>query len=72
MAERKGEGLLVRARPLELAEMVCRRIVGEVRIVDGALLLDAGPAWGGAINTVLVKKGLRVTELRSTEDRWTL
>jgi hypothetical protein len=31
--------------------------------VDGALLLDADPAWAGAINTVLVKQGVRVSEL---------
>jgi hypothetical protein len=27
-------------------------------------ILDAGPAWAGAINTVLVTKGVRVSELR--------
>jgi hypothetical protein len=37
--------------------------VGEVHVVDGALLLDADPAWAGAINTVLVAKGVRVSEL---------
>ncbi len=35
----------------------------DVRVVDGALLLDADPAWAGAINTVLVTKGVRVSEL---------
>jgi hypothetical protein len=35
-----------------------------VRVVDGVLLLDADPAWAGAINTVLVKKCARVNELR--------
>jgi hypothetical protein len=35
----------------------------EVRVVDGALLLDADPAWAGAINTVLVKQGVRVSDL---------
>jgi hypothetical protein len=52
------EGLLVRAEPLGLEE-VCRRMVDVVRVVDGALLLDADLAWAGAI-----KKGARVSELR--------
>jgi hypothetical protein len=62
MAERRREGLLVKARPLEQAERISRSIV-EVRVVDGALLLDADPTWAGAINTVLVKKGVEVSEL---------
>jgi hypothetical protein len=37
--------------------------MAEVHVVDGALLLDADPAWAGAINTVLVAKGVRVSEL---------
>jgi hypothetical protein len=61
--ENDGEGLLVRAEPLALAEEVSRRMV-EVQVVDGALLLDADPAWASAINTVLVNKGLRISELR--------
>jgi len=28
----------------------------EARVVDGALLFDADPAWAGEINTVLVTK----------------
>jgi hypothetical protein len=64
MLEKNGsEGLLVRAEPLGLAERICRRLAEEVRVVDGALWLDADPAWSGAINTVLVKKGVRVSEL---------
>ena len=55
--------LLVRAEPLKLAEMVAQRMV-EAQVVDGALLLDADPSWAGAINTILVKKGARVSELR--------
>jgi hypothetical protein len=58
------EGLLVRADPLGLAEEVSRRMVDVVQLVDGALLLYADLAWAGAINTVLVKKGVRVSELR--------
>lgn len=69
MAEKSSEVLMVGARPLNLAEMVCRRLVEGVRILDDALLLDADPAWAGAINTVLVKKGVRVSELRRAEDR---
>jgi hypothetical protein len=61
--ENKGEVLLVRAEPLGLAEEVSQKMV-KTRVVDGALLLDADPAWAWAINTVLVKKGLRVSELR--------
>jgi hypothetical protein len=56
--------LLVRAEPLRLAEMVAQRMVDVVRAVDGVLLLDADPSWAGAINTVLVTKGTRVSELR--------
>ena len=59
-----GEVLLVRAEPLELAEKISHKMVDVVRLDDGALLLDVEPAWAGAINTVLVKKGVRVIELR--------
>jgi hypothetical protein len=61
--ENNGEGLLVRAEPLELAEDVSQKMV-KTRVVEDALLLDADPAWAWAINTVLVMKGLRVSELR--------
>ena len=60
------EGLLVRAKPLGLAQSVCEGLVDEVRIVDGALLLTADPAW--AINIVLVTKGVMVSELRRAGD----
>lgn len=72
VAGKSGGGLLIGARPLTLAEMVCRRLVDGVRIADGALVLDADPGWAGAINTVLVKKGVRVSELRRAQDRATL
>jgi hypothetical protein len=39
-------------------------MVDVVRLEDGAHLLDADPEWAGAINTVLVTKGVRVDELR--------
>ena len=63
MAEKRNEGLLMKAHPLEQAERISRSMVG-VQVVDGALLLDADPTWAGAINTVLVTKGVRVSELR--------
>jgi hypothetical protein len=62
MTEKRNEGLLVRAHPLEQAERISRSMV-EAQVVDGALLLDADPAWAVAINTVFVKKGVRVSEL---------
>jgi hypothetical protein len=67
MSENRSEGLLVRAEPLGPARRLCRRLVEEVHEADGALLLDADPTWAAAINTintVLVKKGLRISELR--------
>ena len=72
MTEKSSGGLLVGAWPLDLAEMICRRLVDGVRIVDGSILLDADPAWAGAINTVLVKRGVRVNELRRAHRRWRL
>ncbi len=68
MSENRSEGLLMRAEPLARAEELSRRMV-EVRVVDGALLLDADPAWAGAINTVLVTKGVRVSELCADRKR---
>ena len=62
------EGLLVRAEPLTLAQSVCEELVDEVRIMDGALLLAADPAWAWAINIMLVTKGVMVSELRRTGD----
>jgi hypothetical protein len=72
MTKKSSGGLLIGARPLDLAEMVCRRLVDGVRIVDGSILLDADPAWAEAINTVLVKSGVRVSELRRADRRWRL
>jgi hypothetical protein len=68
---RREEGLLVRAEPLEWAEEISQRMVDVVRVEDGALHLEADPQWAGAINTVLVAKGVRVDELRnqSTAER---
>jgi hypothetical protein len=61
---RREAGLLVRAEPLEWAEEISQRMVDVVRVEDGALLLDADPELAGAINSVLVKKGVRVNEIR--------
>jgi hypothetical protein len=63
----REEGLLVRAEPFEWAEEISQRMVDVVRIVDGALLLEVDPQWAGAINTVLVTKGVRVNELSQVE-----
>jgi hypothetical protein len=62
-----GEGLVVRAEPLEWAEEISRRMVKVERIVDGALHLDADPTWSWAINKVLVSKGVKVRELRARQ-----
>ena len=64
MVEKSSEGLLVRAEPLEWAEEFSQRRVNVVRVEDGALLLEVDPEWAGAINAVLVTKGVRVNELR--------
>ena len=64
MVEKRNEGLLVRAEPLEWAEEISQRMVGVVRLEDGALLLEADPKWAEAINAVLVEKGVRVKEIR--------
>jgi hypothetical protein len=64
MVEKRNEGLLVRAEPLQWAQESSQRMVDVVRVQDGALLLEADPKWAGAINTVLVAKGVRVSELR--------
>jgi hypothetical protein len=69
MTENGSEArLLVRAEPLALAQSVCEGLVDEVWTSDGALLLDADPAWAWAINLVLVTKGVMVNELRRAGD----
>jgi hypothetical protein len=67
VAGKGSDGLLVRAQPLGAAQQISRRMV-DVQVVDGTLLLDADPAWAGAINTVLTKKGMRVSVLRPISD----
>jgi hypothetical protein len=69
---RTEEGLLVRAEPLGWAEEISQRMVNVVRLEDGALLLKVDPEWAGAINTVLVTKGVRVNELRKEPTAATL
>ena len=64
MVEEREVGLLVAAEPLALADRICRRLVAEVRTTtDGNLLLYANPDLAGAVNTVLVKKGVTISEL---------
>jgi hypothetical protein len=64
MVEKRNEGLLVEAEPLDVAEQLCDR-AAEVRVVvDGKLLLEANPVWAGAINEVFVNRGVRVNEIR--------
>jgi hypothetical protein len=65
VVENRIEGLLVRAEPLEWAQEISQRMVDVVRVEDGVLLLEADLAWARAINTALVEKGVRVSELRS-------
>ena len=67
LENKSGEGLVVRAEPLEWAEEITRRMVDVVQRKDRALLLDADPTWAGAINTVLVMKGVKVGELTTYE-----
>jgi hypothetical protein len=64
MVEKRNEGLLVRAEPLQWAQEISQRMINVVHVEEGALLLEADPQWAGAINTVLVAKGVRVNELR--------
>ena len=62
-----AEGLLVRAEPLEWAEEISNRMANVVRIAVDVLFLEADPALAGAINTVLVSKGVRVSELSARQ-----
>jgi hypothetical protein len=63
MTETRSEGVLVRAEPLDRAEEISQKMVDVVHVEDGALLLDVDPEWAGAIYTVLVEKGVEVSEL---------
>jgi hypothetical protein len=59
--------LLLRAEPLEQAEQICRRMVARVLSTEDALELEVDRAWTAAIKKVLLKKGVRVSELRRVE-----
>jgi hypothetical protein len=64
--EKKGttEGwLVVSAEPLEQAQRICKNLVEGVRVVEGALLVEADQAWAKAINAVLIERRVRVSEL---------
>jgi hypothetical protein len=66
--EERNEGLLlVIAEPLDVAERLCDRMAKVRGVVDGALLLEADPAWANPINNVLVHKGVRVKRLGCEE-----
>jgi hypothetical protein len=41
-----------------------------VRLAEVLLELDAYPAWSGAFNTVVVKKGVVISELRCVGKCW--
>lgn len=66
---RGGTGILVRAEPVEEAVKIARRLAGveEVKVTDGALMVSADPEQIAEINEKLVGAGLRVSELRVSE-----
>ena len=59
--------LPLRAEPLEQAEQICRRMVARVLSTGDAFELEVDRAWTAAIKKVLVKKDVRVSELRRVE-----
>jgi hypothetical protein len=65
----RNEGLLIRAEPLPWAKQISQRMVDVVRLEDDALLLQVDPQWAGAINSVLLSKGVRVDELCASRAR---
>jgi ABC-2 type transport system ATP-binding protein len=71
VSELRGQsGLLVRAEPVREAAYIAARLAGveEVREVDGALRLTVvDPKMAAGINAKLVNAGLRVSELRPSE-----
>lgn len=66
---RGGTGILVRAEPVEEAVEIARKLAGveEVKVTDGALMVSADPERIAEINEKLVGAGLRVSELRVSE-----
>jgi ABC-type multidrug transport system ATPase subunit len=66
---RGGEGLLVRAEPLDKAHFIAARLddVEGANVLDGTLRLTVDPARAAEINRKLVAAGLDVSELRPAE-----
>lgn len=66
---RGGKGLLVGAEPVEEALEVVKRLeeVEDARISDGKLYLSADLEVAANVNAKLVSAGIRVSELRSSE-----
>jgi ABC-2 type transport system ATP-binding protein len=66
---RGGEGLLVRAEPLDKTHFIAARLHGveEANVLDGVLRLTVDPARATEINRKLVAAGLDVSELRPAE-----
>lgn len=70
VSELRGrEGLLVRAEPVEYAHEIAKRLAGveEVKETDGMLRLTTDPGRAAEINAKLVSAGLRVSEIRPSE-----
>lgn len=70
VSELRGrEGLLVRAEPVKYAHEIAKRLAGveEVRETDGMLRLTTDPGRAAEINAKLVSAGLRVSEIRPSE-----
>jgi ABC-2 type transport system ATP-binding protein len=70
VSELRGhEGLLVRAEPVKYAHEIAKRLAGveEVKETDGMLRLTTNPGRAAEINAKLVSAGLRVSEIRPSE-----
>jgi ABC-2 type transport system ATP-binding protein len=70
VSELRGrEGLLVRAEPVKEAHEIAKRLAGieEVKETEGMLRLTTDPGRAAEINAKLVSAGLRVSEIRPSE-----
>ncbi|MGI8866629.1 MAG: ATP-binding cassette domain-containing protein [Rubrobacteraceae bacterium] len=70
VSELRGrEGLLIRAEPVKYAHEIAKRLAGveEVKETDGMLRLTTNPGRAAEINAKLVSAGLRVSEIRPSE-----
>jgi ABC-2 type transport system ATP-binding protein len=70
VSELRGhESLLVRAEPVKYAHEIAKRLAGveEVKETDGMLRLTTNPGRAAEINAKLVSAGLRVSEIRPSE-----